>query len=69
MRAQRVKKFENLLRLIEPEIAADQKYFRECENSELTKQEVLDMRKRKRQHTNKLNMRQFYKKKIRINSD
>ena len=69
MRALRVKQFEKLLLEIEPEIAADQKYFMECERSELTKQEVLNMRKRKRQHTNKLNMRQFYKKKIRINSD
>ena len=48
---------------------ADKKYFRECETSELTKQEVLNMRKRQRQHTNKLNMQQFYLKKIRINSD
>ena len=69
MRAQRVKKFEKLLLEIEPEIAADERYFRECEISELTKQEVLNMRKRQRQHINKQNMRQFYKKKIRINSD
>ena len=69
IRTQRVKKFEKLLLEIEPEIVADERYFRECEMSELTKQEVLDMRKRQRQHINKQNMRQFYKKKIRINSD
>ena len=69
MRAERVKQFKKLLSQLEPEIAADKKYFRECETSELTKQEVLNMRKRQRQHTNKLNMQQFYLKKIRINSD
>ena len=69
MRAERVIKFRKLLNQLEPEIAADQRYFRQCEQNQLTKQEVLNMRKRQRQHTNKLNMREFYQKKIRVNTD
>jgi len=69
MRADQVKKYKKLLLKIESDITNDNIYFRECELNQLTKQEVLNLRKKQRQHINKQNMMRFYKKKIIINSN
>ena len=68
LRQERVKKYEKLLRKIETVISQDESYFNSCNKSDMTKQEVLDYRKKERKHWNNLNMRTFYKKKIRVNS-
>ena len=68
LRQERVRKFEKLLRQIEVVIGQEESYFKSCVNSEMSKQDVLNYRKRKRKNSNNLLMRDFYKKKIRINS-
>ena len=68
LRQERVSKFEKLLRHIVTVIEQEESYFKSCINSEMSKQDVLDYRKRQRKNINNVLMRDFYKKKIRINS-
>lgn len=67
-RKQRVKKYSKLLNKVSEAILQEDSYFRRLDTTKLSKQKVLDNKKRMRKHNHNKAMAKFYEKKIRVNN-